>query len=279
MRPWPPAGRVDWMSSLWAQLFNGGAQLVGPGDESFDDVAVEVLEFGVRPEAAAPAPAFEVASVSRNSFYPTVRDGFQDSVTLRWRPNGRLPVEMYVLDSRDRRVMQWPTQTWRPYYGSRDWYGKDKNGRQLPEGRYRVRMIARGSDGRTATKTLPVRIISDVITRRTSQRWYGHQTDRRRKRGTCYINGYSYDGTLNMDCWDFDGGSSAHADWWFRLPPSAKNIRWGINGHANCCADPGIIKKSSRRQGRKFIATMDVTGFRSYTVNRAWVGYTYKKRR
>lgn len=230
-------------------------------------------------EATVGAPAFTVASVSRESFYPTVRDGYQDYVTLRWRPNGRLPVEVDVLNAAGRKVMKWPRRTWSPYADRLNWYGKNGNGEQLPTGRYRVRMVAFGEDGRTATKILPVRIVSDVVTKRTTDSWNGLQTFKRQRRGDCYMQGWSYDGSLDMNCYDYDGGSMARAEWWFRLPSSATKINWGVNGRIKCCS-PGAADKSGKRVRRdKFVVSMRTTGLRSFTVNYAWVAYSYKQRR
>ncbi len=88
---------------------------------------------------AAPPTSVSDATVSHDTFYPLVRDGYQDTVLFRWWQERRARATISVVNADGRTVR---TATPYAYRGrnSWSWNGKKDNGDLVAEGRYRIRV-------------------------------------------------------------------------------------------------------------------------------------------
>lgn len=222
-----------------------------------------------------PDPTLTVLGVRPSPFYPTVRDGFRDTVTVRYRIDQRASVSYKVFNSDGRQIANNTAGRRSAGANSFTWNGRNNAGDPVTKGRYRIEVTATNNEGGSTTAR-PVAVVAttDVVTKRGSDYWRGTATDRRSKRGNCFFRGY--DGELTLDCW---AGNYARAEWDFRVPKTATNVRYRIYGHSNCC-DRGSIKGSGKWASRtKITVGLTVTYWRSYTVRRVGITYQYKVRR
>jgi hypothetical protein len=102
-------------------------------------------------------------------------------------------------------------------------------------------------------------------------RWFtkartGTDTSSRSKSGNCYFSGFS--GDLWVDCW---GSGYATAKYRFGLPSDARQISRRIRGTVGCCDGGRVTRSWSDNR-----ATVTVTGWRSYTVERVSIHYQHK---
>jgi hypothetical protein len=67
----------------------------------------------------------------------------------------------------------------------------------------------------------------------------------------------------------------------FAIPASAYNLSWGLSGERagdDICCQGKITRSGWRPTSTRYKVQAQVTGWRAYTVYRAAVSYTYKKR-
>lgn len=236
-----------------------------------DGVTGQHLEsryFEVRPEPAG----LEIRRVRPSTFYPTVRDGFKDSVDVTYWVSERADMSYVVRDRDGRKVAARSLGSRGGGVHSFRWNGRDDDGEPVDPDRYRIEV--RADNGSITTARTTVTATSDVVSRRGYKEVRGTDTSRRAKRGNCFIRGYS--GELTLDCW---GGAFAHADYGFSVPSNAKNLRYEVRGSQGCC-DRGRIDFSGRRvSARRYTVGVHVTYWRAYTVRKVELRYTYQVRR
>ena len=110
-----------------------------------------------------------------------------------------------------------------------------------------------------------------TVTYPNEWRWFtkarrGVDTSSRDKSGTCYFRAFF--GDLTLDCW---GGAFATARYSFGLPSDARRISRHIRGTFGCCSNGRVTRSWSGNR-----ATVTVTNWRSFTVERVSVHYQHK---
>jgi subtilisin family serine protease len=218
-----------------------------------------------------------------STFYPTVRDGYRDGVDFDGRAsidyqdengahNEGTPVwNITIRNSSGAKVAEQDGEdamdglSWH-------WDGKNQNtGNPVAVGTFKATLTATNSDtGETATEVVTLTSKSDTVARRTTKSRTGIDTRARSHSSSCYINREWDTSHLTLDCW---GGRQATARYGFSLPHNARNVTWSVSGTRGCC-DSGRIIKTGWRTGDHYDVRVRVTGWRSYTVNRASVTYT-----
>jgi hypothetical protein len=111
-----------------------------------------------------------------------------------------------------------------------------------------------------------------IVTYPRTWRWFtkarrGTDTSSRSRSSSCYFR--SYAGSLTLDCW---GGSYATASYRFRLPSDARRVARRIVGSVGCCDFSGSIRRNW--SGNR--ATVTVTGWNAYTIDRVKIRYQHK---
>jgi len=219
-------------------------------------------------------PQVRILDARPVTFYPTVRDRYRDKVTVRYTLDERASVNLEIRNSNGKRVFTTDAGTARPGTRTATWNGMTNPGQWATPGKYRVVVHVRTEDGRRASDSVRVNATSDIVTRHASDSWRGTETDRRGRRGNCYFRAYS--GELTLDCW---AGVFARAEYDFRIPASAKNLRFTVRGEHNCCTS-GRFSATGKKVGpRRYTVAVQVTNWRSYTVRHVELRYAYQQRR
>jgi flagellar hook assembly protein FlgD len=220
-------------------------------------------------------------SVSPETFYPRVRDGFRDTTRIRYRLSERAKVVATVVN-RDGRIVRraklgyqaghagWATgrHHWR-------WNGRNKAGAKVAVGRYFVEITGRTVQGATRSVRRSVKVTTDVVTRRDSVIKAGVSTSSTDKTNDCYVERYLRP-ELQLDCW---GGAYAEATYLFKIPRNAFDVRWGVSGYQGCCDEGTITKTATRVKPHLVRVHVKVTNWRQYTVRRVGVFYKHEVRR
>lgn len=228
-------------------------------------------EFTVR----APALAMTNASISPNTIYTLVRDGYRDATTARYTLNVPAAVTALVTDSKGRTVKK-SSFTQGSGRRSWSWTGHTGTGRLAPVGAYRLRITAKAA-GVTRTFSERVYVKTALVTRSSSKRKDGDAA-RFATSGNCYASRDTYDGIGELDCW---GGKYAMASYGFSVPASAYSVSWSMPGErtgADICCTGSITKSGTRTSRTSFRLRTKVTGWRAYDVWSARISYKYKKR-
>lgn len=223
------------------------------------------------------APPMKVVNpaASPATFYPLVRDRFKDSTSIGYTLNRRAFVTAHVLrvaDGRWVRHVDVGTQN----AGRRHWTwnGLTSTGKRVVPGRYRIEIDAEAPDGTSSSTRTAVTARTSVVTKRVTQSRYGNRAATSH-RGNCYTNRDSYSGEVTLDCW---AGKWAQATYKFTIPTNAKNLSWRVRGEQNCCDSGQLTRTGKRTSARAFRVQVRVTYWRSYTVRRVSVSYTYRQR-
>ncbi len=216
---------------------------------------------------------FRDLTVSPAVIYP-LRDGYLDRTRIQVSANDVLESARLQVFDGDRRVYtDRETQIW-----SRDWRytwnGRDGRGRILPPGDYRVVVDGVSTHGQKDLVRGRVTTARKTLTRSDDAERRGTDTASRSAASGCYVR--TYDGELTLDCW---GGRSAQVTYAFRVPKSAYGFDWTVRGTVNCC-DTGVISRTGRRvTDRRYVVTVRVTDWRSYTVRKVGLDWKYKIQR
>ena len=174
---------------------------------------------------AGPALALSGAAISASAFYPTVVDGYRDSVTASWTSNKTAGHLVEVLDSNGlvvRREDLGDCRRSAPMGLER----AQHSGGRVGVGTYRIRVDADDHAGSTSTFTRSVLLRSGYVVRRHSLYRGGSSSVTSVSRG-CYATRHSRQGTTSLDCW---GGRYARASYTFRLPAAAYSVRYALSG-------------------------------------------------
>jgi hypothetical protein len=235
--------------------------------------ARDVQRFMVAPKPL-PALVLDRTAITRSVFYPRVRDGYRDATTVRYHLNHRAAVTAKVVNADGATVN-------RVTFGERaggvhrwTWNGKRRSGSTAGVGVYRIELTAVDRDGHAKHSTLKTRVATEVrAVRGTAVKrgyWWTHQGHS----SGCYVNDYEYDYTTQLDCW---AGKYAWVSYRFRIPASARKLHWSVTGRRGCCSE-GSLTKSGSPGPRSFTVTVKATGWKSYTIHRVAVSYTYNRR-
>ena len=219
---------------------------------------------------AAPPTSVADPSVSRDTFYPLVREGYQDTVTFRWWQQRRARASVSVVNS-DGRVVR--TASPMAYRGRNSWVwnGRKSNGDLAATGRYRIRVTVN-----TNLVSAGVTVATATQTRTYVVRREGNQATSLVTRGSCYAQRDRSYQIATIDCW---GGRFAKANYRIGIPAAAFDVRGLIDLNRNSldiCCDGRITKGWSRTSSRGVTLWAMVTGWRTTDIN--FVRVTYKKK-
>lgn len=233
-------------------------------------------------------------------FFPTVRDGYKDTIRVKWEdPNGcgdasdtspnydesgTVNCGSYeVRDSVDQVVATGKAKVKRDCYLLPWWYewrciledavikwdgkvkgGKGKN-KWAPVGDY------------TIVWTLDEYSFNAPIEVATKKVWKTATKSvkrpvKRSTQGTCFISAGSY-GT-HLDCW---GGKHAQATFKVKYPKGSKVVSAKLKGRVGCCDSGKLTRKVNKPRKRAVTATVRVTGMRSYSLDRFVVKYRWQR--
>jgi len=216
-------------------------------------------------------------TLSPTTFYPRVRDGYLDNTTLRYSltdPTGTSIVTTRVTNSAGTTVR---TASWN--YGSDreswTWNGRKNDGVLANTDVYKVTLTARDSAGKTVTAARSVTVASGYRTHTVTKAKTGYSRSSSARTASCYADRDSYDLTTTLDCW---GGRYAQANYNFATPANAYNLSWGVSGSSGCCDGGTITRWVTRPSATAYNVHVKVTSWRSYTIDRVRVTYSYKTR-
>jgi hypothetical protein len=220
---------------------------------------------------SGPAITVSDASVSLDTFYPLVRDRYQDSVKFSWRQDNNGRATITVKNSATGKVVR--TATPSAWQGRNDWTwnGKSADGERVAEGRYRIAVRVNAN-----VVFAPVKVDSKVVTRTYRIRKEGNQCVRFSTRGNCYAQRDSYEMLAYLDCW---AGRYARAQYQLAIPARAFGVRGKVDllrSDSDICCRGRISKGWSRATKRKVVLWAKVTNWRASTVN--FVRVTYKSK-
>ncbi|WP_341230842.1 hypothetical protein [Nocardioides salarius] len=247
---------------------------VSPGGYTIYLVRDELTYGGVQ---FTSAPRLKVSNlkVPSGPIYPTVRDGFRDSAKISFRVSEASTSTVTVHASNGREVFTKQVRTPSPSRTNRVTW----NARGAEPGRYKVLVTARKDADPSVSGKARARItaVTDTVATKKTITKKGTQTAKRIVRGNCYTSGYS--GDLRLDCWGTSNREFAEARYAFKFPANATNLRWTMTGAVGCC-DTGQLIRSSRRTSKiSGYVFARVTNFRSYTVRKVALSYTYQRKR
>jgi hypothetical protein len=223
-------------------------------------------------------PVITAFTASPATFYPTVRDGFLDRVTLvgssdsielqrSWDFTIRNANGVTVAE-RSGTATGWSSV-------SEHWDGRNLTGNLVSAGTFKATFTVTNldtSEAATATRILYVK--SDTIYKHITRSRTGVQTSARSHSTSCYTYRLSF-GSLKLDCW---GGREAVARYGFSLPNTARNVTWSVAGERGCCWN-GTVRRTAWRTGNHVDVRVRVTNWAAYTVDRVRVTYTTAVRR
>lgn len=224
---------------------------------------------------AGPALVLGDVAVSPAAFYPTVVDGFRDSVTASWTSNASAGHTVTVLDSRGSVVRRTDLGDLAAGNHSWAWNGRNSSGTRVAVGSYRIRVDADDHAGSTTSFTRSVLVRTGYRTRRHTLVRAGNASAGSAS-GTCYVTRDGSARTTSLDCW---GGRYARASYSFRLPAAAYAVRYSLSGarsSADLCCYGRISRAGSRVSKTGYRVTATVTGWRAFDVRRVAVSYSYR---
>ena len=247
--------------------------LVVADDATYGTNGWDITTFYIAPR---PVEVTNLAA-SPETFYPLVRDRYRDTTTVSFKLTRPAAVAVRIRRTNGRVVRRVDLDRRRVGRHTWKWNGRDGGGDKLPAGSYRIQVSAADEHGGDDLAQLRVRIATKKLTK-TKRLYKSGDRGRAATRGSCYVHWSTYDGTATPDCW---GGTYAQVTYRFKLPKSARSIRWRARGERtsldSCCR--GTITKSGTRLGRRtFLVRVKVTQWRAWQVNAATVKYKYTKR-
>lgn len=221
-----------------------------------------------------PKLSFSSMSVSPSSFYPTVRDGYRDEATVRFRLNREARVYARVVRPNGSvvRTVNLGTTKGRSWA----WNGRKGNGAMAAKGSYSIKISAATSEAPAGSisRKRQVGLKKGYRTERDSAERTGYDTSSTKHSSSCYVDRWSYDQTTELDCW---GGSYAKATYGFKVPSSAYGISFHVSGtNGGCCSGGSVKKTGDRASSTSYRVTVKVNDWRSYFVENVRIAYSYK---
>ena len=244
------------------------------------------ISLAAAPTQAATTTTPTITKFNQNvdTIYPTVRDGFRDSVTftgdaqnLRDESNHNVRQTWNItvrnangrkIASHDGTLRTWDNIRW-------TWNTKNQStSTPVPTGKYKATLtVTNDETGETDTAATTLHATSDTVNRRITKSRTGVDTSARTRTHSCYIDRDWGTSHLSLDCW---GGRQAVARYGFTLPRDARNLTWGMRGERGCCSDGRVIKTGTRPSATHYDVRVKVTNWAAYTVHRASITYTTK---
>ena len=229
--------------------------------------------------APPPTPALSLGNgaLSATSFYPTVVDGYRDTVALTWTSNVPADHVVRVLNSRGSVVRSAAYSMINAGPHTWTWNGRNNSGTRMPAGTYRLQVTATDA-------ALNTRSFTRSVTVATGYRYHRGSTARSGEvssvatRGTCYATRSSYEALTNLDCW---GGSYAIAAYTFRVPTGTYAVRYSVSGgyaDSDICCDGRMTRSLTRVTPTAYRVKVRVNGWRAYDIYRVAVSYSWKVR-
>ncbi|WP_137294313.1 hypothetical protein [Nocardioides dongxiaopingii] len=223
---------------------------------------------------------FDATVVVENStFYPLVRDGFEDESVMVVGNSGYIDARATITDHLGRPVRTLQLTDYltedRDAVLRAAWDGRTEAGSLVEAGSYTVAFSADYTtviDGEVVQPTVhavrEVRVATDRMPRRFERSVVGAKTSARSSGPGCRTQKLL--GHLLLACRQ---GTRASASWKVRLPAGATRVRWGIDaerGHRG----RGNVKATGKRLRHALVVTVVVTGSRRALVESIAVSYT-----
>lgn len=218
----------------------------------------------------APTLALGDLWVSKQKFYPVVKDGYLDKVTFGVNSNRTAEVTLTIKDRTGKTVH---AKSGRVTLGQNQWTwdGKVTGGKTAAPGSYTATVSAT-ADGAVFTSTTRVTVATKKVKRKVTLRragWNGTDSTR----GNCIVRTDTDAQSSILDCW---GGAYAASTYAFTIPADATNIRWraatAYTDLDKCCR--GTITKTGSRVGKtKFRVRVQATGWRATEVTSVRVSF------
>jgi Flagellar hook capping protein len=209
-----------------------------------------------------------------STFYPYVREGYRDRVTVHWNLNKQARIQITVRNSSGRTVRRASLGVRGD--GNWEWNGRNRGGSLVPTGAYSIGVHA-SAMGETRNGSRSVRVARGWRTKHASKT----------RCGGCGPGAYDYSagcavgfdivqsGDIYLVC---NGGDFAVVAWRFRIPSTAYNLSHRIIGEVGCCSPGAVVRDSERSNRRTYIVGAGVGGFRSYWIAGVRIKYSYKVR-
>jgi hypothetical protein len=240
-------------------------------------------------QAAVTVPTITRFNHNPDTFYPTVRDGFRDTVTFTAHAANLVDefgdpvsqtwnINIYNADGHRVASTAGTVREWRDIRWT--WNTKNqRTGNPVPTGRYKAVLdVVNDDNGDGDTMTSALWAKTDTVNKRITKSRTGVQTSSRWRRGDCQVTRDGWlDGpsSLYLDC----RGGKTGANYGFVLPRNATNVAWAMRGSHGFGWDGRIIKTGKRVTPTRFRVGVTVTGWEAYSIKRANVTYTTKVKR
>jgi flagellar hook assembly protein FlgD len=240
------------------------------------------LAVGASPANAGPQEDSEFSSyitVANKTFYPQVREGYRDNVTVTVENYGQYEnVRASVVNSKNVTVRKALPVSGRG--DGRDvltWNGRKSDGSMAPKGSYRIVLTAYDYFyDMSVTARKAVTLDGGYQTLRAAESRKGTQTTSRAKTKSCYVRNWG-GGTLQLDCW---GGKYAKATWRIKIPAKATKVSYAVKGDNSKYGLPGKSTTTGKRINKKtYVVTAKITDWRSRYVDSVRVNYTLRVQR
>jgi hypothetical protein len=218
-------------------------------------------------------PALELHSLTRTSasIYPWVRDGYYDYVDFEWETS-RPATHAITIRNSNGTLVRSATVGGSEGYNWWTWGGYSNAGKPAAPGIYTVKVVATDEDNQKADASTQITVRRTTVTTGKTLIKNG-DNGARAATGSCYATRDSWEQTTDLDCW---GGRYARVTYSFTIPSNATNVSWNTSGSRPpadfCC----ITRTGSRPRSNLYQVRVQVTGWRAYTVNRAWIHYSVR---
>ena len=228
--------------------------------------------------AAPPPPpvVIDQVSTSPTTFYPTVRDGYRDGTSVRYRLNQRLRTIIKV--QRNGTTIR-STSLGNQSTGRHSWTwdGRRNNGDTAQLGNYRIAVTGTAANGRQRTVATRATVATGYRSKHVTKTHAPRDTTTRNTRGCSIHNGsWSSARDLWLDC---VGGSFAEATYRFSIPANARNLSWSLPWESDGSMPWGKVTRSGERiSNTAYSITARVTQYRGMFVHNVVLEYTTRAR-
>lgn len=217
---------------------NIGERIVTKYDSTGAIVTQEKGVFEVVNTPPPPTP-LEISDlrVSRLKFFPTVRDGYKDSVKFTWRQN-KIENVFIEVTRQGFTVFSAEVTGRRNSLNRFTWRGQTNSGRRITKGTYRVQVT--GTDA--ASAQVPVKVARKRVTITESQTRAGQREQRRSRSGNCNFLSSPLNGLL-ITCLN----GTASATYNFRVRGRFERARVDFDPGVTRCVGRVDVNRSPRR--------------------------------
>lgn len=211
-------------------------------------------------------------SISASSFYPTVTDGFRDTVSVTWTQSKESGAALAVKDANGHLVRSLPLGTLAQGTHTATWNGRSNAGNRVPAGSYRV-----GIEGDNASFSKPVWVRTALVSRRGTLTKVGDQSAMSHS-GPCYTTHDTDAGLTDIDCW---GGRFGRATYTFKVPSTTYSTTYAVTSKRpsyDLCCQGKITNARVKASSTTYRVLVTATGWRAVDVYRVRLTYSYKAR-